>query len=80
LLRENVAHEREGDIDKKEQRRLMVLNQVERGDMAGKEAAEVLSLSLRQVRRILRHIERRAPRHWHMAIEGENLTTPCKKD
>src|SRR4030042_5162710 len=40
-------------LNKKEQRRLMVLNQVERGDMAGKEAAEVLSLSLRQVRRIL---------------------------
>jgi transposase len=40
-------------LNKKEQRRLMVLNEVERGDMVGKEAAEVLSLSLRQVRRIL---------------------------
>jgi len=40
-------------LNKKEQRRLMVLNQVEIGKMIGKEAAEVLDLSLRHVRRIL---------------------------
>ncbi len=40
-------------MNKKEQRRLMVLNQVEGGGVAGRQAAEVLGLSLRQVRRLL---------------------------
>jgi transposase len=40
-------------LNKKEQRRLVVLNQVEGGRMKGKEAAGVLGLSLRHVRRIL---------------------------
>jgi len=40
-------------LNKKEQKRLMVLNQVETGKMIGKEAAEVSGLSLRHVRRIL---------------------------
>lgn len=40
-------------LSKKEQRRLVVLNQVERGRMVGREAAEVLDLSLRQVRRLV---------------------------
>jgi len=40
-------------LNKKEQRRLVVLNQAETGKMTGREAAEVLGLSLRQVRRIL---------------------------
>ena len=40
-------------MNKKEQKRLMVLNQVETGKMIGKEAAEVSGLSLRHVRRIL---------------------------
>jgi len=40
-------------LNREEQRRLAVLNQVERGKMMGREAAEVLGLSLRHVRRIL---------------------------
>ena len=40
-------------LNKKEQRRLVVLNQVDRGEMIGKQVAEVLDLSLRQVRRLL---------------------------
>jgi transposase len=40
-------------LNKKEQRRLVVLNQVEVGKMTGGEAAEVLGLSLRHARRIL---------------------------
>ena len=40
-------------MNRKEQRRLMVLNQVERGKMLGREAAKVLDLSLRPVRRLL---------------------------
>jgi len=40
-------------LNKKEQKKLMVLNQVERGVMTAREAAEVLGLSLRQIRRIL---------------------------
>ena len=40
-------------LSKKEQKRLIVLNEVERGVMTSMEAAEVLGLSPRQVRRIL---------------------------
>jgi transposase len=40
-------------LNKKEQKRLVVLNQVEVGRMRGWEAAEVLGLSLRHVRRVL---------------------------
>ena len=40
-------------LSKKEQKRLMVLNEVERGVMTSREAAELLGLSPRQVRRIL---------------------------
>jgi transposase len=40
-------------LNKKEQRRLMVLNQVEVGKVTAGEAAEILGLSLRHVRRIL---------------------------
>ena len=40
-------------LNRKEQRRLVVLNQVEGGRMRGREASEVLGLSLRHVRRLL---------------------------
>lgn len=40
-------------LNKKEQKRLMVLNQVVMGKIVGREAAEVLGLSLRHVRRLL---------------------------
>jgi hypothetical protein len=39
-------------LNKKEQARLMVLNELERGEITGGEAAEVLGLSLRHVKRI----------------------------
>jgi transposase len=40
-------------LNKKEQRRVMVLNEVEKGVMTGREAAEVMDISLRQTRRLL---------------------------
>jgi len=40
-------------LNKEEQKRLMVLNQVREGEVVGREAAEVLDLSLRHVRRLL---------------------------
>jgi transposase len=40
-------------LNRKEQVRLMVLNQVEKGKMKGKEAGEVLGVSIRQVRRLI---------------------------
>ena len=46
-MKENVT------LNKKEQKRLMVLNQIERGVMTAREAAEVLGLFLRHVRRIV---------------------------
>jgi alkylated DNA nucleotide flippase Atl1 len=63
-------------LSKKEQSRLIVLNGIEMGRVTAREASKVLGLSLRHVRRILRRIERRAPQHWHMVIEGVNLTMP----
>ena len=51
-------------LNRKEQRRLVVLNQVEGGRMGGREAGEVSGLSLRHVRRLLAayRIERRVPK------------------
>ena len=40
-------------LNRKEQKRAMVLNKVEAGQLKAREAAEVLGLSLRQVRRLL---------------------------
>src|SRR4030042_4834444 len=40
-------------LNREEEKRLIVLNQVDAGRMNGREVAEVLGLSLRQVRRIL---------------------------
>jgi len=40
-------------LNRKEQKRPMVLNRVEKGEICGREAAEVLGLSLCQVRIIL---------------------------
>lgn len=40
-------------LNSKEQKRLMVLNQVLRGQLTGKQASELLEMSLRQVRRML---------------------------
>ena len=40
-------------MNQKEQQRLMVLNQVERGELTGEQAAELMGLGLRQVRRLL---------------------------
>ena len=40
-------------LNRKEQRRLVVLNQVETGKMIGREASEVVDLSLRHTRRLL---------------------------
>ncbi len=40
-------------MNRKEQRRLVVLNRVEAGKMVGREAAQGLGLCLRQVRRLM---------------------------
>jgi transposase len=40
-------------LNEKEQQRLMVLNQVERGELTGDDAAVLMGLGLRQVRRLL---------------------------
>jgi transposase len=40
-------------LNKKEQTRLVVLNQIKRGEMTGKEIAQILDLSIRHERRIL---------------------------
>lgn len=53
MLSENVTMREKVTLTKKEQSRLMVLNGVEVGGIIAREAAEVLGLSLRHVRRIL---------------------------
>jgi len=47
MLKETVS------LSAKEQHRVMVLNQVQRGELTGGQAAELMRLSLRQVRRLL---------------------------
>jgi len=46
-------YEGDGDIEQERTERLVVLNQVEMGKMIGREAAKVLALSLRHVRRLV---------------------------
>jgi transposase len=53
MFRENVTMEGIVTLNKKEQKRLMVLNQVEKGRIRGGEAAGILGMSLRQARRLL---------------------------
>ena len=53
MFRENVTMERMVTLNRKEQKRLMVLNFVEKGRIRGGEAVVVLGISLRQVRRLL---------------------------
>jgi hypothetical protein len=50
-------------LNKKEQKRLMVLNYVGMGKIVGREATEVLGLSLRHVRRFFQRTEGRASKH-----------------
>ena len=45
--------ERRVTLNRKEQKRLMVLNNVERGEIGGREAAVILGISLRHTRRLL---------------------------
>jgi transposase len=40
-------------LNRKEQQKVMVLNRLERGELGGKEAAVLVGVSLRQVRRLL---------------------------
>ncbi len=40
-------------MNQREQQRVMVLNRVERGEVTGREAAELMGLCMRQVRRLL---------------------------
>ena len=64
-------------LNKKEQKRLMVLNQEETGKMADKRAAEVSGFSLRQVRRILAAYRKEgAAAYWHMVIGKESPLMP----
>jgi len=49
-------------LSKKEQKRLMVLNHVEKGKMRGEEAAVILEISLRHVRRLLAGYRREGAR------------------
>ena len=46
-------------LNRKEQIRLMVLNQVEKGEMKGREAGEVLGVSVRQIRRLIARYQKK---------------------
>jgi len=50
-------------LNRKEQKRLVVLNQVEMGKMAGREAAELLGLPCVMLGDFWQHIERRVLLH-----------------
>jgi len=72
MFRENVTMEGMVPLNKREQKRLMVLNYVEKGKMRGGEAAVVLGISLRHVRRLLADY-RRELWGWHMATGEGSL-------
>lgn len=62
-------------LNKKEQKRLMVLNQVEKGRMGGGEAAGILDISIRQVRRIIASYRRRGAAGLAHGNRGETPPT-----
>ena len=63
-------------LNRKEQKRLIMLNQVETGQLTGRGAAEVLGLSVCHVRRILAaYWKEGAALHWRTVIEEEGLIT-----
>lgn len=69
-------------LNMKEQTRLMVLGEVDRGVMHVAEAAQVLALSERQVQRLLAAhpcagTRRRGLPHWHTGIEDDNQYIRC---
>jgi len=66
-------------LNRKEQRRLVVLNQVDRDGMTGREASEVLGLSLRHVRRLLSAYRKEGAQALAMAIVEESPTMPWMK-
>jgi transposase len=50
-------------LNMKEQKRLRVLNEVEAGRLTGKQAAELLGLSVRQVRRLIASYREKGAAH-----------------
>ena len=62
--------------NEREQQRVIVLNRVERGCLTGEEAARLLGLSLREVRRLLaRYRKEGIAVLAHMAIEAADTRT-----
>jgi hypothetical protein len=57
-------------LNVKEQKRLMVLNEILAGRLTGQEAAEVLGLSLRHTRRLIAAYRQEGRQCWLMEIVG----------
>jgi len=66
-------------LNKKEQRRLVVFTQVETGRMRGWEAAEVLTLSLRHVRRLLAAYRKETAQALEHGNRGKAAQYPRRK-
>ena len=62
-------------LNRKEQKRLIMLNQVETGQLTGRGTAEVLGLSVRHVRRILAAYWEEGAALLATVIEEEGLIT-----
>lgn len=62
-------------LNRKEQKRLIMLNQVETGQLTGRGAAEVLGLSVCHVRRILAAYWKEGAALLATVIEEEGLIT-----
>lgn len=61
-------------LNRKEQRRLMVLNKVDKGEVTGKEAAELVDLSVRHLRRILAAYRKEGAQ---ALAHGNRVRKPC---
>ena len=62
-------------MSQRQWRRLDTVERIGRGTLTLGEAAEVLGLSKRQVRRLRRAVERRGREGWCMEIPGERRNT-----
>lgn len=61
-------------LNLKEQKRLLVLNELLAGRMTGQEAAEVLGLSLRHTRRLIAAYRREGGQSWLTETEAKGHT------
>jgi hypothetical protein len=67
------------EMSAKELNRLEVMQRLSKKQMSQKEAGRILDVGVRQIKRLLRVIEKRVQRAWCPGIVGGKGITVCRK-